>query len=444
MADKQQTTTDGAQGGLTMLEAITEAKRCLNCKVPQCQRACPIANEIPRWIHELSMGNLGNAMAIINTRSNLPAVCGRVCAHERQCQGSCVLGKKGRPVSIGALEQFIADFDSSMSLTHEPIVEKTRGRVAVIGSGPAGLTIAGELARRGFAVEIFEMEHEAGGVLMFGIPEYRLPKSVVKHEIEKIEHLGVTIHCDTTVGRDLTVDDLFARNFDAVFIGTGTSKPRKLDIPGGRLDGVRQAIYLLKRSTMHNEGYMRRDEVPVAEGDRVYVVGGGNTAMDAARTALRLGAAEVTVAYHRTADRMSALKAEQDEACAEGVKFMFETSIVECHDHDGVLDEIVVRTPDGDKTLPADRIILAVGSQPASRIVSTTDGIDTDSHGYVTIRQEEAPYGMTSRPGVFAAGDVTANHPATVVHAMSEARKVADGIAQYVDAVRLLATIQDR
>ena len=231
----------------TMAEAIREAKRCLNCKVPQCRKGCPISNDIPAWIHELSMGNMGNAMSIINLRSNLPAVCGRVCAHERQCEGHCVLGKQGSHINIGKLERFVSDFDSDMSLTRESIVQKDRGRVAVIGSGPAGLTIAGELARKGVAVEIFEMEREAGGVLMFGIPEYRLPKEVVRKEIAKIEQLGVTIRCNTTVGRDLTIDDLFARGFDAIFMGTGTGKPKRLELPGGGLWGVRYALYFLRR-----------------------------------------------------------------------------------------------------------------------------------------------------------------------------------------------------
>lgn len=288
-----------------MSEAIAEAKRCLNCKVPQCKKGCPVSNDIPDWIHELSMGNLGNAMAIINAKSNLPAVCGRVCARERQCEGNCVLGKKGAHINIGKLERFVSDFDTAMNLTREKLVRKDRGRVAVIGSGPAGLTIAGELARKGVAVEIFEMEREAGGVLMFGIPEYRLPKDVVKKEIAKIEQLGVTIHCSTTVGYDLTVDDLFNRGFDAVFMGTGTGKPKRIDIP-------------------------------------------------------------------------------------------------------------------------------------ASRIVSTTQGIEVDEKGYVITR--EFPYGMTTRKGVFAGGDVT-NSPATVVHAMQDAQKVADGMLRYLEAIKLLETI---
>ncbi len=422
----------------TMAEAIREAKRCLNCKVPQCRKGCPISNDIPAWIHELSMGNMGNAMSIINLRSNLPAVCGRVCAHERQCEGHCVLGKQGFHINIGKLERFVSDFDSDMSLTRESIVQKDRGRVAVIGSGPAGLTIAGELARKGVAVEIFEMEREAGGVLMFGIPEYRLPKEVVRKEIAKIEQLGVTIRCNTTVGRDLTIDDLFARGFDAIFMGTGTGKPKRLELPGGGLWGVRYALYFLRRVSLWREGYIGRDEVPVREGDKVYVVGCGNTAMDAARTAVRLGASEVTVLYHRDINSMAALRAEYDDAVTEGVRFRWNTSIKSIHDTEGILDELILNTPDGEVSVAADKVIMAVGSAPASRIVSTTEGIEVNEKGYVITR--DMPYGMTTRKGVFAGGDVT-DRPATVVHAMQDARRVAEGMLRYLDAVKLFDAI---
>jgi len=436
--------------GYTMLEAITEAKRCLHCKVPQCKKGCPIGNDIPDWIHELSKGNLGNAMEMIHAKSNLPAVCGRVCAHERQCEGNCVLGKKGAHINIGKLERFIADFDGDMGLMGETLPQKTRGRVAVIGSGPAGLTIAGDLSRQGFSVEIFEMEPEAGGVLMFGIPEYRLPKEVVRREIEKIERLGVPIHCNCTAGEDFTIDDLFAQGFDAIFMGTGTGKPKMLNIPGNQLEGVRLAIYFLRRVSLYNEGAIGREEVMVSEGDHVFVVGCGNTAMDAARTALRLGAASVDVIYHRTINEMAALRAEYDEAVEEGVRFNWSSSIVEIHDDNGRLTEVVVETatppaegqpsatPPQRRTMKADKVIMAVGSVPASRIVSTTTGIDVDERGYVLTR--EMPYGMTTRKGVFAGGDV-ANRQATVVHAMQDAKRVAEGIARYVDAIKLMESI---
>ncbi len=427
-----------ATAGYSMREAIDEAKRCLNCKIPQCRKGCPIGNDIPDWIHELSMGNIGNALKIINNKSNLPAVCGRVCAHERQCEGNCVLGKKGHHINIGKLERFVADFDGEMNLSHEKIPARTRGRVAVIGSGPAGLTVAGNLARKGFDVEIFEMEPEAGGVLMFGIPEYRLSKEVVRREIKKITELGVRITCNVTIGQDYTVDDLFDKGFDAIFMGTGTGKPNRLPIPGGENQGVRQAVYFLRRVSLFNSGLISRDEVPVRKGDKVYVIGGGNTAMDAARTAIRLEASEVTVIYHRTADKMTALKAEYDDAVAEGVRFLWNSSVTDIHNTDGVLDRITVVTEGEAAELPADKVIMAVGSAPAARIVSTTEGIEVDGNGYVLTR--DLPYGMTTRKGVFAGGDVT-NRPASVVHAMQDAQQVAEGIAQYVDAIKLMQAI---
>ena len=426
--------------GYTLPEAVREAQRCLKCKVPSCTKGCPIGNQMPLWIGELAKGNFGNAMHIINEKSNLPAVCGRVCAHERQCEGHCVLAKKGESIHIGKLERFVADFDSNAGLTHETIPEKSRGRVAVIGSGPAGLTIAGDLSRRGFSVEIFEMEPEPGGVLMFGIPEYRLPKEVVRREIKKIENLGVPIHLNSTVGETLNIDDLFGQGFDAIFMGTGTGVPKRLPIPGIEHHGVRQAIRFLRRVSLYENGLMNQDEVIIGQGDRVYVIGCGNTAMDAARTALRMGASEVTVVYHKTINEMSALRAEYDDAVCEGVKFLWKSSVVKINPKDDWrLSDIDIETPDGVINVPADFVVQAVGSVPASRIVSTTEGIEVDGKGYVLTR--ENPYGMTTRKGVFAGGDVT-NRPATVVHAMRDAKFVADGIAAYVDAIRLLAAIE--
>jgi glutamate synthase (NADPH/NADH) small chain len=427
--------------GYSLPEAIHEAQRCLHCKVPACKKGCPISNDMPNWIAELAKGNFGNAMSIINGQSNLSAVCSRVCAHERQCEGNCILGKKGEHIHIGKLERFVSDFDSEAGLTHEDIPEKSRGKVAVIGSGPAGLTVAGALARQGFAVEIFEMEKEAGGMLMYGIPEYRLPKEIVKREIKKIARLGVTIHLNTTIGSDFTIDDLFAQDFDAIFMGTGVGVPKRLSIPGIDHPGVRQAIRFLRRVSLYERGLMDRREVVVRGGDRVFVVGCGNTAMDAARSALRMGAAEVTIVYHRTINEMRALRSEYNEAVEEGIRFLWNSSIVDIKGGDDVkLSEITIETNGEPTTVPAEHVILAVGSQPAARIVSTTDGIDVDAKGYVLTRP--VPYGMTTRRGVFAGGDVT-NRPATVVHAMEDAKKVAEGIASYVDAVKLMNLINN-
>lgn len=420
----------------TLSEAIKEAQRCLHCKVPGCKKGCPISNDIPDWISELAMGNFGNAMSVINERSNLPAVCGRVCGHERQCEGSCVLAKKGEAIHIGKLERFLADFDAEAGWRHEAIPEKNRGKVAVIGSGPAGLTIAGDLSRKGFFVEIFEMEPEAGGVLTFGIPEYRLPKEVVNREIKKIEGLGVKINLNTTIGKDFTIDDLFAKGFDAIFMGTGTGVPKQLDIPGVNHKGVRQGIRFLRRVGLYENGYISRNEVVIGKGDKVAVIGCGNTAMDAARSALRMGADEVTVIYHRAMENMAALRAEYEDAVKEGVKFLWNTSVTNIEGGEGYkLKSITVKTGDEEKVMEMNNLILAIGSVPASRIVSSTSGIEVDDKGYVITR--EMPYGMTTRKGVFAGGDVTGRQ-ATVVHAMRDAKKVAEGIKKYIDAIKLM------
>lgn len=421
----------------TLQEAIAEAKRCLNCKNPSCKKGCPIENHIPEFIHELSKGNMGNAMAIINEKSNLPAICGRVCPHEKQCQGHCVLYPKGKGIEIGKLERFVADFDTEMKLIREKLPQKARGKVAVIGSGPAGLTVAGDLARQGFNVTIFESQAEPGGVLMYGIPEYRLPKQVVRQEIEKIEALGVTFLLNCVVGKQLNIDDIFAQGYDAIFIGSGTALPKSLDIPGAGLRGVIQATYLLHMANIYNEGTVGRDKVPVIEGEHVAVMGCGNVAMDAARTAVRMGAASVTIVYRRTEADMPAIQAEYQAALQEGVKFLWKTSTTEfLGDEDGKVVGLRANTPEGVKEYAFDRICLAVGSRPASRIVSTTEGIETDDNGYVLVK--ERPFGMTSRKGVFAGGDVV-HRPQTVVMAMKAAKSVAVGIAQYVDAVKLLS-----
>lgn len=420
----------------TIKEAIDEAKRCLNCKNPSCKKGCPIENDIPGFIHQLSMGNMGDAMSIINEKSNLPAICGRVCPHEKQCQGHCVLYAKGKGIQIGKLERFVADFDTDMNLIRERLPQKTRGKVAVIGSGPAGLTVAGDLARQGFNVTIFDSQEEPGGVLTYGIPEYRLPKAVVRKEIEKIEALGVTFILNCVVGKQITVDQMFDMGYDAIFIGTGTSLPKDLNVPGAKLRGVVQSSYLLHMVSIFNQNEINRDNVPLVAGEKVGVIGCGNVAMDAARTAIRMGASSVSVIYHRTEADMPAIQSEYQGAVKEGVKFLWETSTIEfLGNEDGHLVAIRANTPEGEKEIPFDRIYLAIGSRPANRIVSTTTGIDVDDNGYVIVK--ERPYGMTTRKGVFAGGDVV-HHPKTVVLAMKAAKQVAAGIAQYVDAIKLL------
>ncbi|BCS85775.1 NAD(P)-dependent oxidoreductase [Prevotella herbatica] len=423
--------------GFTMKEAIIEAKKCLNCKTPLCRKGCPIGNNIPDFIHALSMGNMGDAMSIINEKSNLPAICGRVCPHEKQCQGHCVLNKKGEPIQIGKLEQFIADFDTNMNLIRRKLPQKDRGKIAVIGSGPAGLTVAGDLARQGFNVTIFEGQSEPGGVLMYGIPEYRLPKKVVRAEISKIEALGVYFECNTLVGENgVNVDSLFRLGYDAIFMGTGTAVPQNMDsTPGAKLHGVSQSTYFLHNVSSFNEGAIGRNMVPLKNGEKVGVIGCGNVAMDAARTAIRLGA-DVTVLYRRTQEEMPAINSEYNDALKEGVKFEWETSVEEfIQGKNGRLAECRLKTPQGERIEKFDRIYLAIGSRPANRIVSTTAGIEVDEKGYVKV--VDRPCGMTTRRGVFAGGDVV-HRPQTVVLAMKAAKNVAQGIAQYVDAMKLL------
>lgn len=423
----------------TTMEAITEAKRCLNCKKPTCVTGCPIGNHIPDFIHQLSLGNIGSAMSIINEKSNLPAICGRVCPHEKQCEGNCILGKKGNPIRIGKLESFIADFDANMHLTREKLVQKTRGKVAVIGSGPAGLTVAGDLARKGFNVTIYERQEEAGGILTFGIPEYRLPKSVVRKEIKKIEELGVNFELNSTVGEDITVDDLFAHGYDAIFMGTGTALPMEMKgVPGVDLGGIVQSSHFLYAIAAYNQGAISRNMVPITSGDRVGVIGGGNVAMDAARTAIRLGA-DVTIIYRRTQAEMPAIEREFNEAVEEGIKFYWQTSATEFYgDENNKLQKVKLVSPEGERIEDFDRIYLAIGSRPASRIVSTTEGIETDEKGYVIVK--DRPCGMTTRAGVFAGGDVV-HRPQTVVMAMKAAQAVAEGIEQYVDAIKLMEDV---
>lgn len=416
-------------------EAIREAKRCLNCKNPQCKKGCPISNDIPEFINSISKGNMGEARDIIAQKSNLPAVCGRVCPHELQCEGSCVLGKKGGHIRIGLLERFVADFAFQMRLPQEKIPAKTRGKIAVIGSGPAGLTVAGDLAKQGFQVTVYEALPEAGGVLLYGIPAFRLPKEVVRREILQIEALGVNFITNATVGKDFTVDNLFESGYDAVFIGSGTAVAKDLDIEGKELAGIVQSSYLLRMISLFNSGQVERKEVPVEKNDVILIIGCGNVAMDAARSALRLGAKSVTVLSRGKQEAMPALKSEYEAAVNDGTAFMWEYSPLEYIGENGKITGLKVSTPAGEQILSANKVFLAIGARPANRIVSTTGGIEVEETGYVITK--ERPYGMTTRKGVFAGGDVV-HKPATVVLAMKEAKKVAGGIAEYVDAVKLL------
>ncbi len=425
----------------TMKEAIAEAKRCLHCKVPMCKKGCPINNNITEFIACLAMGNLGEARSYLTQKTNLPAVCGRVCPHERQCQGSCVLGRKGKPIHIGKLEEFVADFDAEMGLIRYTMPNKDRGGVAVIGSGPAGLTVAGDLALMGFKVTVFEAEEEPGGVLMYGIPEFRLPKDVVRRETKRIAEHGVTFVTNTKIGVDKTLDDIFAEGYDAIFIGTGTAVSKDLDIPGKKLRGVMKFNYMLRRVTMFRSGELKREELPVQPGEKVLVIGAGNVAMDASRTAMKCGASECTVVYRDVLETITAEPNEYQGAINDGVKFKWLSTPIEyIGDESGrILKGLKVECEGKEEIIPCDKCIIAIGSKPARLIVSTTKGIKVNDQGYIEIRED--PYGMTTLKGVFAGGDV-AHRPATVVLAMKEAKEVAEGIAKYVDAVKLIESLK--
>ena len=307
----------------TLEEALAEAKRCLNCAKPLCRTGCPIENEIPRFIHAMAQGNFGEANDIIGEKSNLPAVCGRVCPREKQCEGHCILNRANKPINIGKLERFAADFESKYALRKQKYIIKDQGKIAVIGSGPAGLTVAGDMARLGYEVTVFERLDEPGGILLYGIPSFRLSKDVVRREIKRLEVLGVKFECNTFIGPDRNIDDLMNEGYDAIFIAIGTHVPMELPMPGDDKDDVFQAMELLMAVQHLQNGTGSEDNIHVKKGDNVVVIGAGNVAMDAARTCVCLGAASVTVAYRRGEANMSALKSEYEEAKEEGVDFKF-------------------------------------------------------------------------------------------------------------------------
>lgn len=427
-------------------EAIKEASRCLGCKNPRCVSKCPVSIEIPNFINEIKNGNFEEAAKVIAKNSALPAICGRVCPQENQCEGECVLGIKGEAVSIGKLERFVADFsrENNVDLSHR---EKDKGiKVAVIGSGPAGLTCAGDLAKMGYDVTIFEALHEAGGVLVYGIPEFRLPKdTVVKSEIENVKKLGVKIETNVIVGRTVTIDELFEEEgFKAIFVGSGAGLPKFMGIKGENSNGVFSANEFLTRSNLmkaFKEGY----STPIKSGSKVAVVGGGNVAMDAARTALRLGS-EVHIVYRRSEEELPARKEEVHHAKEEGVIFDILTNPVEIiSDENGWVkgmrcvkmklleaDESGRRRPveiEGSEfIMDVDTVIMSLGTSPNPLISSTTKGLQINKRGCVIADDNN---GLTSREGVFAGGDAVTG-AATVILAMGAGKKAAIGIHEYL------------
>lgn len=427
--------------GYTSEQAIEEAARCLQCKHKPCVNGCPVNVPIPRFIKEIAEGNFDAAFRVISEENNLPAVCGRVCPQENQCEGKCVRGMKGEAVAIGRLERFAADYAMSAGTQEEPLTNKNGIKVAVVGGGPAGLTCAGDLAKRGYSVTLFEALHALGGVLMYGIPEFRLPKSLVEKEIGKIIDLGVAIERNVVVGRSITVDELFDEGFKAVFVGSGAGLPRFMNIEGENLNGVYSANEFLTRVNLMKAYDFPNNPTPVKIGKRVAVVGGGNVAMDAARTAKRLGAEEVYIVYRRGEEELPARLEEVHHAKEEGIIFKLlnnPTKIIgeggwvlgmecvemELGEPDASGRRSPVEKPDSHFTLDVETVIIAIGQGPNPLIRQTTPGLDTHKWGGIVV--DEATM-HTSKEQVYAGGDVVTG-AATVILAMGAGKKAAQAI----------------
>ena len=432
--------------GYNLEEAMCEASRCINCKNAQCVKGCPVAIDIPGFISKVKEGNIEEAYQIISASSALPAVCGRVCPQESQCEGKCIRGIKGEPVSIGKLERFVADWARENGIVPQGATEKKGKKVAVIGSGPAGLTCAGDLAKMGYDVTIFEALHEAGGVLVYGIPEFRLPKkAVVAKEIENVKALGVTIETNVVVGKSVTIDQLIEEEgFDAVFVGSGAGLPKFMGIPGENSNGVFSANEYLTRSNLM-KSFDPNSNTPIMHGKKVAVVGGGNVAMDAARTALRLGA-EVHIVYRRSEEELPARVEEVHHAKEEGIIFDLLTNPTEIlADEKGwvtgmkcikmVLGEPdasgrrrPVEIPDSEFVMELDTVIMSLGTSPNPLISSTTEGLEVNK--WKCIVADEVT-GKTTKEGVYAGGDAVTG-AATVILAMGAGKAAAKGIDEYL------------
>lgn len=435
--------------GYNREEAMEEASRCINCKNAQCIKGCPVAINIPGFIEQVKNGDVEGAYQTISQSSALPAVCGRVCPQESQCEGKCIRGIKGEPVSIGKLERFVADYAREQGIKPEGAKEKKDKKVAVIGSGPAGLTCAGDLARLGYEVTIFEALHEPGGVLVYGIPEFRLPKeAVVAKEIENVKSLGVKIETNVVVGKSVTIDQLLSEEgFSAVFIGSGAGLPKFMGIPGENSNGVFSANEYLTRSNLM-KAFDENSNTPIMRGKKVAVVGGGNVAMDAARTALRLGA-EVHIVYRRSEEELPARVEEVHHAREEGIIFDLLTNPTEIlADEKGWVTGMKcirmelgepdksgrrrpVEVPDSEFVLPVDTVIMSLGISPNPLISSTTEGLETNR--WKCIVAEEAD-GRTTKEGVYAGGDAVTG-AATVILAMGAGKAAARGIDEYLSAM---------
>ena len=431
--------------GYNVEEAQLEASRCLNCKNPRCVGACPVSVKIPEFIAQVAAGNFAEAASVIAQDSSLPAICGRVCPQETQCEGSCILGIKGEPVAIGKLERFVADWSRENGGVKPEIAPANGHKVAVIGSGPAGLACASDLAKLGYEVTIFEALHRPGGVLEYGIPEFRLPKDkVVAAEIASVKALGVKIETNVIAGRTVTIDSLMEEEgFSAVFVGSGAGLPRFMNIPGEHYNGVFSANEFLTRNNLM-KAYRSDYDTPIHAGKKVVVVGGGNVAMDAARTALRLGA-ETTIVYRRTENELPARKEDVHHAKEERIQFAMLTNPVEVvGDENGWVKAVrcirmelgepdesgrrsPVEVPGSEFEIETDTAIMSLGTSPNPLIAKTTAGLETTRRGCLVADEN----GATTRPGVFAGGDAVTG-AATVILAMGAGRKAAAAIHSYI------------
>lgn len=434
--------------GYNKEEAMLEATRCLKCKNPQCQKGCPVNIDIPSFIRQVEAGDIKEAYKVISTYSALPAICGRVCPQESQCEAKCIRGIKGDAISIGKLERFVADWARENGVKPTISKEKKGKRVAVIGSGPAGLTCAGELAKAGYDVTIFEALHEAGGVLVYGIPEFRLPKeSVVASEVENVKSLGVKIETNVVIGKSTTIDELIKEEgFDAVFVGSGAGLPNFMGIPGENANGVLSANEYLTRNNLM-KAFRSDYDTPIVKGKKVAVVGGGNVAMDAARTALRLGA-EVHIIYRRSEAELPARAEEVHHAKEEGIIFDILTNPTEIlvDENDWVKGIRCVKMELGEPDasgrrrpvevagsefdIEVDTVIMSLGTSPNPLISSTTSGLEVNKHKCIIAQEED---GKTTKEGVYAGGDAVTG-AATVILAMSAGKAAAKGIDEYLSS----------
>lgn len=430
--------------GYSEEDALAEAERCLDCKNPLCKQGCPVEVPIPEFIREIKAKQYDKAIEILKSKNNLPAICGRVCPQENQCEKYCIVGKKNDPVGIGRLERWVADWDLQRELKVEAM-EGSNGRVAVVGAGPAGLTAAADLARMGYKVTVFEAFHEPGGVLIYGIPEFRLPKAIVKREVEYIRQLGVELKFNFIVGKTKTVDELFADGYEAIFVGTGAGLPKFMGIPGENLNGVYSANEFLTRVNLMKAYKFPEYKTPIRVGQRVAVVGGGNVAMDAARTALRLGA-ESYIIYRRSEEEMPARLEEIHHAKEEGVIFRLLNNPIEiigkengevcglrCVEMElGAPDDSGRRRPvekkDSEWVLEVDNVVMAIGNSPNPLLTKATPDIQTTKWGTIVTQDD---YGRTTREGIYAGGDVVTG-AATVIEAMGAGKRAARAMDEYL------------